>query len=151
MRPLLLITVFTMTSLAVTGAPFAAVQAAQTPKTHQHGQMQAPAAQPGTQGKMTMDCNQMMQMHQKMMQDMQAMDSKLDTLVQQMNSATGQAKVDATAAVVNEMVAQRKQMREGMEKMQSQMMEHMAEHMASGAGKAMMNCPMMQEMKKEMK
>jgi hypothetical protein len=131
-----------------------AAQTTQTPpatQPHQHGQAQQPSAKPGMQGmhgKMTMDCQQMMQMHQKMMQDMQAMDSRLDTLVQQMNSATGQAKVDGTAAVVSELVAQRKQMREGMSTMQGQMMQHMAEHMQSGGSAGMMNCPMMKDMQK---
>ena len=45
----------------------------------------------------------MKQMHQKMMAEMQAMDQKLDSLVAQMNAAQGQAKVDAIAAVINEM------------------------------------------------
>jgi hypothetical protein len=95
---------------------------------------------------MTMDCQQMMEAHQKVMQDVQAMDARLDTLVQQMNSASGQAKVDATAAVVSEMVTQRKTMREGMEKMMGQMMRHMAEHMQAGPD-SLMNCPMMQHTK----
>lgn len=110
---------------------------------HQHGQMQ-PAAK-GQAGQMTMSCQQMMQGHQKMMEQMKAMDGRLDTLVQQMNSASGQAKVDATAAVVNELVSQRKTMREGMEGMQGRMMQHMAEHMQAG-GKGMTACPMMGQM-----
>ncbi|MBP1636463.1 MAG: hypothetical protein H6Q10_3037 [Acidobacteria bacterium] len=73
---------------------------------------------------------------------MKAMDARLDALVQQMNGATGQAKVDATAAVVNELVTQRKAMREGMEGMQAKMMQHMAQHMQAG-GAAAMKCPMM--------
>ena len=42
---------------------------------------------------------------------MEASDARLDQLVQAMNGATGQKKVDAMAAVINEMVAQRKTMR----------------------------------------
>lgn len=98
-------------------------------------------------GKMTMDCQQMAQDHQKMMDDMKAMDARLDTLVQQMNSATGPAKVDATAAVVNEMVTQRKSMRESMAGMQGKMMVHMMEHMHAGGADALMKCPVMQHMK----
>lgn len=59
-------------------------------------------------------CQQMMQMRQKMATDMPAMDQKLDRLVAQMNTAQGQAKVDAMAAVLNELISQRKQMREEM-------------------------------------
>lgn len=124
-------------------APSSASQT--TPRTQQPPQTQT-GAKPGTT-QMTMDCQQMMQAHQKVMQDMQAMDARLDTLVQQMNSATGQAKTDATAAVVNEMVTQRKTMRESMQRMQMQAMRHMAEHMQAGGGDAMMNCPMMKDMK----
>ena len=41
---------------------------------------------------------------------MAEMDQRLDNLVAQMNAATGDAKVDAVAAVVNELVAQRAEM-----------------------------------------
>jgi hypothetical protein len=108
-------------------------------------------AQPATQGqtasgKMTMDCHAMMASRQKMMEDMKAMDAQLDTLVQKMNGATGQAKVDATAAVVAELVSQRKTMHERMASMQSGTMQHMMEHMQAGGGKGMMDCPMMKKM-----
>lgn len=121
--------------------------AVQTPATQppQHAQQQP--AKPGAAGKMTMDCQQMMQAHQKMMEQMKATDARLDTLVQQMNGATGQAKVDATAAVVSELVTQRKTMHEGMDSMQAKMMQHMMEHMQAGGADAMMKCPMMQKMK----
>jgi hypothetical protein len=46
-----------------------------------------------------------------MMQQVQAADDRLDKLVREMNRATGAKKVEAMAAVVNEMLAQRKQMR----------------------------------------
>jgi hypothetical protein len=45
-------------------------------------------------------------------------------------AANGNAKIDAMAAVINEMVAQRKQMMANLSSMQSQMMAHMGEHMA---------------------
>jgi len=38
------------------------------------------------------------------------MDARLDRLVEQMNRATGAAKVDAMAAVISELVSQREQM-----------------------------------------
>ncbi len=109
-------------------------------------QTTAPAGKAGA-ATMTVDCQQMAQDHQKMMDEMKAMDARLDTLVQQMNSATGPAKVDATAAVVNEMVTQRKTMREGMEGMQSKMMVHMMEHIQAGGTDSLKKCPMMQDMK----
>jgi hypothetical protein len=52
----------------------------------------------------------MMEQRQKMMADMQAAQKRLDELVAQMNAATGNAKVDRIAAVLNELVAQHKRM-----------------------------------------
>ena len=56
----------------------------------------------------------MMQMHQQMLDDMKAADAMLDRLVEQMNAASGDAKVTATAAVVSELVRQHKSMHEQM-------------------------------------
>ncbi len=133
------------------GSPAWSGQAAQTPPTHQQHHPESQPAKPATQGKMTMDCQSMMAMHQKAMEDMKAMDDRLDSLVQTMNSATGPAKVDATAAVVSELVSQRKMMRERMEGMQAGMMTHMMEHMQAGGTQGMMNCPMMKQMHGGMK
>lgn len=99
---------------------------------------------PGMMGKM--DESSMMAMHKEMMAKMETMDSRLDDMVKKMNAAKGNSKVDATAAVVNELVAQRKQMREHMMAMQPEMMKHMMEHMHSGMMKGMMECPMMKGM-----
>jgi hypothetical protein len=82
-----------------------------TQQEHEHTQ---PSAQPNTQD--------MMKMHQQMMADMNAADAKLDQLVQQMNAASGEAKVDATAAVVTELVRQQKSMHAHMGKMHDEMM-----------------------------
>ncbi len=101
-------------------------------------------------GNMAQKCKQMMTTHSQMMADMKAMDAQLDQKVAAMNTAKGNAKVDAMAAVISEMVAQRKQMMAKMTNMQSQMMAHMGEHMAQSGGPAMRQsvsqCPMMQGM-----
>ena len=128
------------------GVPAWSGQAAQTPPAQHQHQPESQPAKPGMQGKMTMDCQSMMAMHQKMMEEMKTMDARLDSLVQTMNSATGPAKVDATAAVVSELVSQRKTMRERMEGMQTGMMQHMMEHMQAGGSQGMMQCPMMKNM-----
>src|SRR5574338_729191 len=120
------------------------------PPEHQHPVSQQ-ETKPGMQGNMTMDCQSMMAEHQKMMEQMKAMDARLDTLVKAMNSATGSAKVDATAAVVSELVSQRRNMREGMSGMQVGMMQHMMEHMQAGGAQGMMQCPMMKDMGHTMK
>lgn len=58
------------------------------------------------------------QAHQQMLEQMRAHDARLEELVTAMNQARGQAKVDAIAAVVNELVAQRRTMRAHVEQMQ---------------------------------
>jgi hypothetical protein len=63
----------------------------------------------------------MEEMHQKWDEQMKAEDAELDKLVQQMNTATGQKKMDAMAAVLNKMIEQRKAMHEKMENWQEKM------------------------------
>lgn len=87
-----------------------------------------------------MDCDAMMQ---KMEASSKAMDDRLQGLVDQMNGSKGSAKVDRTAAVINELVSQRKQMREQMMTMMPEMMGHMMQHMHSGGMESMSGCPMM--------
>jgi predicted transcriptional regulator len=91
---------------------------------------------------MSAKCKDMVAHHEKMMADMKAADQRLDELVATMKQASGQTKVDAVAAVVTEMVAQRKTMNERMMQMHQQTMGHMGEHMQAGA-KSMAMCPMM--------
>jgi hypothetical protein len=97
------------------------------------------------------DCAAMMQDHEAMQKHMAEMDSKLQGLVDDMNKAKGSAKIDKTAAVINELVAQRSMMAKQMMDMQPKMMEHMMEHMKSGAMKGMADsmstCPMMKSEK----
>jgi hypothetical protein len=69
----------------------------------------------------------MMQMHQKMQEDMKAMDAENDKLVTEMNAATGQKKIDAMATLLTRLVAQRKLMVEKMGAMHSDMMQMMME------------------------
>src|SRR5690242_12221001 len=68
---------------------------------------------------------QMMAMHNQMMAEMKAMDASLDLKVAAMNAAKGRAKVDAMAAVINEMVSQHKQMMAKMMGMHEPMMKDM--------------------------
>ena len=112
---------------------------AQAPQNPQHEYQQTPTQ---ASADMSAKCKAMMAEHDKMMADMKAADQRLDALVAKMTAASGQAKVDATAAVVTEIVAQRKTMREGMMRMHEGMMGHMMEHMQAGP-KSMAMCPMM--------
>jgi|CXWL01.1.fsa_nt_gi hypothetical protein len=80
----------------------------------------------------------MMAMHTDAKAKMDAMDAKLSTLVMQMDAAKGTKKVDAMAAVLDELVAQRKAMREMMETMQPMMVRHMVSQMGMGMMRGMM-------------
>ncbi len=54
-------------------------------------------------------------LHGEMREKMRAHDARLDELVDAMNAAKGEAKIDAMAAVLNELVAQRRTRRDHME------------------------------------
>ncbi len=99
----------------------------------------------GEKPAMMADCAAMMKQHDMMQKHMSDMDAKLQTLVAEMNKATGSAKVDKTAAVVTEMVMQRSMMQKQMMEMHPKMMGHMKAHMGNGKGMAgsMSDCPMM--------
>jgi vancomycin resistance protein YoaR len=85
-----------------------------------HATPQNPAAQAAPQPQSGMA--DMMKMHEQMMAEMKAADAKLDALVKEMNAASGDAKVNATAAVVTELVRQQKSMHAHMGQMHQQMM-----------------------------
>jgi hypothetical protein len=91
---------------------------------------------------MAQKCQAMMAERDKMMAEMKAADLRLDDLVAKMNSAPGPDKATATAAVVNELVTQRRTMRDGMQKGQQAMLGHMMAHMQTGKD-SMAMCPMM--------
>lgn len=84
--------------------------------------------------------------NKEMTEKMNAMDTKLQSLVAAMNSAAGSGKVDAMSAVINELVAQRTQMRTQMMSMHGAMSgccmkKGDAQH-AAGGMKGMEGCPM---------
>jgi hypothetical protein len=63
----------------------------------------------------------MTKMHERMMAEMKAADAKLDALVADMNQATGDERIAAVIAVVNEMARQHKDMCARMGEMQQMM------------------------------
>jgi hypothetical protein len=78
----------------------------------------------------------MMKMHERMMAEMQAAQTRLDGLVSDMNAASGEARVIALTAVVNELVRQHKAIHHHM----GQMHHHMGQmhhHMMGGHGMMM--------------
>jgi hypothetical protein len=75
------------------------------------------------------DMHAMMAGQQHMMMSMQASDRKLDDLVAQLNAAKGNDRIDRLVAIVNELVAERKQMT-GMMAMHGGMMNTMMQKKA---------------------
>ena len=70
---------------------------------------------PPTHGQSRMKHGNHEPLHPGMRARMQAHDAQLDELVAAMNAAEGETKVDAVAAVVNELVAQRRTRRDHLE------------------------------------
>jgi hypothetical protein len=75
--------------------------------------------------------------HEKMIAEMNAMDARLDEKLAAMNAAKGDQKVEAMAAVINELVTQRKAMRENCGAMHHRMKGPMM------GQRGPMDCPMM--------
>lgn len=122
-------------------------QAAAPPMHHPQGT----AMKDSKEGGMMAECQAMKAKHHEMMEKQMAMDATLDKLVAAMNAAAGDKKADAMekpmAAVLNELVAQRKAMHSMMMEMEPKMMAHMMRHMEmhgeNGGMKGMSDCPMM--------
>ena len=68
------------------------------------------------------DAQTTMKMHEKMMVEMKAAEARLGALVTAMNAAKGDARLDAVAAAVTEIVAQQKVMHARMDDMHQHMM-----------------------------
>ena len=113
-----------------------AVSDGQTPQT---------SSQPGSMGDMMRvdeaQAKTLLAERQQIMAAMREMDQKLKDLVAKMDAAKGEAKIDAVAAVVRDLVTQRTQMSDRMMTMQGRMMGHMMQHMMSmqGGMRGMMN------------
>lgn len=107
---------------------------------------QAPAKSGVMDDKMMAHCMEMMQKHDRMQADIKAQDARGDDLVMKMNTSTGAERVEAMAAVITELSAQRKVREEKMAAMQADMMQHMMEHMQMGR-QSMPMCLMMKGMK----
>lgn len=149
----------TIQLIAVTffaGAGLLLAQTATPPAAHEHptrpAQDESTSGEPAAGGSMMDHCKAMMAKRQAAMDEMQKMNAELDVLVSKMNAARGDDKVEATAAVLTELVAQRRAMMSMMDSMHPMMMEHMARHMESGMAaslsQSMSGCPMMGGAKK---
>ena len=94
----------------------------------------APACAAMMPGMMGVHKGEMMEWHQKMMEKIKAQDAELDKLVQEMNAASGDKKVDAIAAIVNKVMEERKAWHAEMESRHAKMMEWMQEKKAQREG-----------------
>jgi hypothetical protein len=115
-------------------------------RQHDH---QAAAADQKEHPGSTAATHDMQAMREKMTADNRAADATLQPLIERMNAATGEAKVDAMAAVVTELVRQRSDMRGLMEQMSEKMPEMMGMMMQKMSGdmhKMAEQCPMMKKM-----
>ena len=127
-----------------TSAPAAKTLEA-TPMT---GHDQHSAAKTIQVGDMRAECQAMMAKKKAMQGKLEANDAELDELVAEMNAAKASKERDALerpmAAVINELVAQRKASRPMMMEMQTEMMAHMVRHHLEMQGaKGAMECPML--------
>lgn len=125
-----------LTLLAITAVAVYAQQPKTTPAGHEHHAMAAGGEH---------HCN-MMSASKEMSDKASAMDAKLQSLVSSMNSASGDAKVEAMSAVINELVEQRTQMRNDMMSMHGEMsgccMKGGESAHAADSAKGMEGCPM---------
>jgi multimeric flavodoxin WrbA len=133
-------------ALALAGTGLLAAQEAPTPPEHRCKHGMAPHDCGAMTDDMMAGCKAMMEKRQAVRDQTQAMEAKLDALVATMQTARGNQKIDALAAVVTELVAQRKVMHSTMESMQPSMMEHHMRHLQMGMMRMMGaagGCPMM--------
>lgn len=101
----------------------------------------------GPKADMKADCEAMMAKKDEMQVKLREMDVALDKLVAEMNAAKGSKEADAMekpmAAVINELVAQRKVSHSMTKEMDAAMIAHMMGQMGMNGTKGKMECPMM--------
>ena len=111
------------------------------------GHQKGGAAKATHHADMKAECQAMMAKKEAMQAKHREMDAALDKLVAEMNAVKGSKEVDAMekpmAAVINELVAQRKALGSMMMEMQPAMMAHMMRHGETPGAKGAMGCPMM--------
>jgi hypothetical protein len=90
------------------------------------------------------DCNTLMTNHQQMMQELNRLDSEVDTRISQMKDAqSDKAKLEATAGVVEVLAAQRKQIRDRMMSMEHQTFQFMLTNKSQDLASS---CPQLTEL-----
>lgn len=137
-------------AFALAAAPAAFSQQDEPPmgEKHQHGEMHGQEGHGQAHGEMPEGHAEMMEEHKAKMAEhkaaMEAHMARMEELIADMNQATGDAKTDAVAAVINEMWSHHQSMREGMGMMGAMgCMGMMGGHgKAGGQGMAGCSCSM---------
>ena len=109
--PLLLLTFASGTAFQAHGQDVADPHAA-----HHHEQVSAEAHPQGSaaESDMMAQCQQMMSPRTQVLQRIEASDEKLANLLEQLNKTKCNRRIDALVKVVNELVAEQKQLREAL-------------------------------------
>lgn len=102
----------------------------QGPRDTDHGPMMEHGRMHRGMAGMSEERQHMMKEHRQMLSKLESEQTELDKKIEQMNSSTGQEKIEAMSAVINQMANERKEMLAHMESMQKRMMAHM-DHMRS--------------------
>ena len=119
-----------LTAVLIAGP--AAANRGQTQDQHQHDAVPQTPDQAAPQPSDQVGHDAMMQRHQQMRAEMQAADAELQSLVQQMQQATGGAKIAVMETLLTRLVAQRAQMHARMAEMHESMMSQMMQqHMGN--------------------
>ncbi len=89
-------------------------------------------------------CQRALARHQEILAEMQRMDQQLQQGVQRMNAATGSAKIEAMADVINLMAAQRQEMQQKLMAMHRNITAHLSDHVQRGNTQQLSQCPISQ-------
>lgn len=135
-------------SAATPAVPVAkGTEAAPAPAHAQDVHHRSVAVDAKREAEMKAECAAMATRRQEMQDKVAAMDAKLDKLVLEMNATKDSKAVDAMekpmAALLTELVAQRKEMHSMMVEMQPAMMDHMMRHGHMAGMRSGVDCPMM--------
>lgn len=110
------------------GVAAIALAVGQLPNSAATAQPQPKTATPSATAAANADCQKALEQYREMKRQAGGLERKLDQTQATMNSATGQAKVDAIAKVVNEMADERRTIRQKQTVEECLIIGHMLEH-----------------------
>lgn len=95
------------------------------PRDMDHGPMMGHGSMHRGMNGMSEERRHMMREHREMLSKLKSEQADLDKKLEKMNSSTGQEKIEAMSAVINQMANDRKEMLAHMQSMHKRMMAHM--------------------------